>query len=406
MRKLFISFFLFIFISSGIFCESPLLQTYLQRFVRADLLAKIELLYEVYSNSEAAHTGFSQNFNSSYFYEYAVQFVLDNYAQIDDLRDMNTIINISLNGILQEYNKGNIESKNINSIINVLWKLFLEYPDSHSRAEVIITLGLIGKEDQILIDKINSYLMELNLLFRSGENVDYSIISACISALMELGNSSSYPVLFSIICSDFPEVLASESYGALELIPGNLQQFLLNIIENNPPDEKFAAFKAVINSNRLSIPERGLLAELALAQSLLSSEDDVYLSAMRYTAVLLLTNLRWTRANALAIRHYYRVQADYSQDIVPKERFLEAISCLGSVGNSDAALVLVLQLGLINLRTENTGNYDAEITLSIVQSLGLIGDNAAFNHLTSVTKLPYNEDIIAAAKEAITRLKW
>jgi len=248
--------------------------------------------------------------------------------------------------------------------------------------------------------------MDLNQLFKKGESVDYTIVSACITALMKLGDSSSYPVLFSIICSDYPEVLTSESYGALELIPGNLQQFLLNVIERNPPDEKFAAFKAVINSGRLTIPERGQLAELALAQSLLSNEENVDLSAMRYSAVLILTQLRWTRANTLAIRHYYRVQADYTQDIVSKERFIEAITCLGSVGNSDAALLLILQLGLINLRTENTGNYDAEITLAIVQALGLIGDNAAFNHLTSVTKLPYTEDIIDAAKEALARLKW
>ena len=403
MRKLFISTVLFVFFTMGIFCESPALQAHLQRFIRADMSGKVELLYEVFSNSEA-HAGFSQSINAPAFYEYAVQFVLDNYAQFDDLRDMNTIITVSINGMVHESNSGNID--NPESIINTLWKLFLEYPDSNIRADVIISLSSIGKENSELINKINTYLMDLNQVFRSGESVDYTIVSACITALMKLGDSSSYPVLFSIICSDYPEVLTSESYGALELIPGNLQQFLMNVIERNPPDEKFAAFKAVISSGRLTIPERGQLAELALAQSLLANDENVDLSAMRYSAVLILTQLRWTRANNLAIRHYYRVQADYNQDIVPKERFIEAIACLGSVGNSDAALLLILQLGLINLRTENTGNFDAEITHAIVQALGLIGDNAAFNHLTFVTKLPYTEDIIEAAKEALARLKW
>jgi hypothetical protein len=156
----------------------------------------------------------------------------------------------------------------------------------------------------------------------------------------------------------------------------------------------------------MTVAERGQIAELALSQSLLYRDDNVDLSTIRYDAIIKLTQLRWTRANALAIRHYYIVQADYLHDIAPKERFLEAIMCLGALGNSDAALVLALQLGLINIRTQTTGIFDEEITLAIVQALGLIGDNAVFNHLSHVIDLPYTDEIIAAAREAIDRLKW
>jgi len=390
MNKRIISVVLFLFLTAGIYGESPEMQEFVQRFVRADLAGKIDILYEAYSNES----------NSTSLYLYALQFVLDNYAQIGDLRDMNAIVSISLNGLR------NIDGAGEDNVISVLWKLFLEYPGSNIKTEIILTLGQLARGNTAFVNDLNNYLMELNMRFRAGESVDYMIVSACISAIMELADSSSYPVLFAVISFGYPELLSSESYGALEVIPGNLQQFLLNVIANNPPDEKFAAFRAVINSNRLTIPERGQLAELALAQSLLTSDDNVDLTAMRYAAILKLTQLRWTRANALAIRHYYRIQADYNQELVSKERFLEAIACLGALGNSDAALVLGLQLGLINIRTESTGIYDPEITLAIVQSLGLIGDNAAFNHLSYVTNLPYNNEIIAAAREAISRLKW
>jgi len=201
-------------------------------------------------------------------------------------------------------------------------------------------------------------------------------------------------------------VISSESYGALEIITGNLPQFLLNVIENNPRDEKIAAFRIVYNSEKMTVAERGLIAEHALSQSLLSRNEVEDLSILRYEAVLLLTQLRWTRANNLAIRHYYIVQADYQHDTTPKERFIEAIECLGALGNTDAALLLGLQLGLINLRTQATGIYDAEITLAIVRALGQISDNAIFNHLSDVIELPYNDDIITAAREAVDRLRW
>jgi len=298
-----------------------------------------------------------------------------------------------------------IDISDINDAVS-LWRLFLDNPDSKTGTDILIKLGIVGKGNRIIIDNINNYLMGKNLLFRSGENVDYTVISVCISTLMELGDSSSYPALFSVLYAGYPEVITSEAQGALELIPGNLQQFLVNIITNNPPEEKFAAFIMGINSDRLTVSQRGQLAELALEQGLNAADDNIDLTAMRYSSILLLTRLRWTRANALAIRHYYRVQSEYLVNPMEKERFIEAITCLGAVGNSDAALVLGLQLGLINAKTESTGTYDPEITMAIVQALGKIGYNAAFDHLLYVSYLSYPEDIQAAAREAVARLKW
>jgi hypothetical protein len=299
----------------------------------------------------------------------------------------------------------NIDISNINDA-PTLWRLFLDNQDSKAGVDIIIKLGTAGKGNRSIIDNLNNYLMGKNLLFRSGESVDYMVVSACISAIMELGDSSSYPALFSVLYAGYPEVIASEAQGALEIIPGAFQLFLLNIITNNPPEEKYAAFRTGMSSDRLSVSQRGQLAELALEQALNATEDNIDLTVMRYSSILQLTRLRWTRANALAIRHYYRVQSDYLLNTVPKERFIEAITCLGAVGNSDAALVLGLQLGLINARTETTGTYDADITMAIVQSLGRIGYHAAFDHLLYVSYLSYPEEIQAAAREAVARLKW
>ncbi|MCL2809729.1 MAG: hypothetical protein FWD24_06655 [Treponema sp.] len=287
-----------------------------------------------------------------------------------------------------------------------LWKIFLENPNSENSADILITIGIIGKGNRNIIENLNNYLISKNILVKSGAAVNYPLVSACIAAIMELGDSSSYQALFSAYCAGYPEVIAHEAYGALEAIPGNLFQFFLNVLWNNPPEEKFAAFRAGINSERLSLSERGQLAELALEQALSAAEENFDLNLMRYNAVLTLTSLRWTRSNPLAIRHYYRVQSDFTQDAFYKDRFIEAINCLGAVGNSQAALVLGLQLGLINARTETTGNFDSDITFAIVNALGLIGDNAAFDNLFHVNNLPYPENIKTAARSAIDRLRW
>ena len=287
-----------------------------------------------------------------------------------------------------------------------VWMLFMENPDSETGAGALIVMGNLGKGNQYITDNINNYLAQVNYLFRSGKTVNYSTVSACIAAITELGSISSYPVLFDLLCAGYPEVIVSEAYGALDLINGNLYRFLSGIIEENPPEEKFAALKAGINSQRLSVSERGQLAESALDLSIAAGGENADLNAMRYASITTLSSLGWTRANMLAIRHYYRVQADYTRGIAPKYRLIEAITCLGAVGNSDAALALGLQLGLINARTVNTGAFDADITLAIVQALGHIGYNAAFDHLLYASNLSYGENITSAAREAINRLKW
>jgi len=287
-----------------------------------------------------------------------------------------------------------------------LWAQFLLTSNTDRMAQILITLGTLGKGNRQIIDNLNNHLMGNNLLFRSGADVHYTVVSANIAAIMELGDSSSYPALFSVLYAGYPEVIAWEALGALEVIPGNLFQFLINVIRNNPPDEKFAAFRVGMSIDRLSVSEKGRLAETALEQALTDTANNIDMNFMRYAAINNLAQMRWTRANALAIRHYYRVQSDFHQGNASKMRFIDAIACLGALGNSDAALVLGLQLGLINARTESTGIFDPELTMAIVQALGSIGFSAAFDHLLTVSNLPYPEDIVAAAGEAISRLRW
>jgi hypothetical protein len=310
--------------------------------------------------------------------------------------------------VLFLYGDSQEESIDISDIDDTssLWELFMDNYHSETGVNILTKLGVLAKGNRGIINSLNNYLIIKNLLYKSGESVDYTIVSACISAIMELGDSSSYPALFSVLYSGYPDIISSEAKGALEVIPGNLYQFLEGVVLNSPPEEKIAAYKMGEGSDKLNVSQRGQLAELALIMGINAAGDDIEIKAMRYLAVLLLTQLKWTRANDLAIQYYYIAQTDYFQNAMLKDRFIEAIAFLGAVGDSDAALVLGLQLGLINARTGSTGSFDVEITMAIIRALGNIGYNAVFDHLLNVSYLSYPEEIQAAAREAVARLKW
>jgi HEAT repeat protein len=174
--------------------------------------------------------------------------------------------------------------------------------------------------------------------------------------------------------------------------------------------EKLAAFRAGMGAERFGPAEQGQLAEAALEVALIlppgNAEHEAAVSALRYSAVSVLTGLQWTRASPLAIKHFYRVQTDVQNGLVPREHLVEAVKCLGAMGNSDAAQALTLQLGLLNSQTERNGVFDEAVTMAVVQALGAIGDKAAFDHLLYISYLSYPEHIQAAAREALAHLKW
>jgi hypothetical protein len=198
-------------------------------------------------------------------------------------------------------------------------------------------------------------------------------------------------------------------------VEGDYLHFLAELIRRNGPAEKLAAFRLGAGNPGFSPAQRGELAETALEVSLElfpgnsdagSDSGWAAASSLRYEAAEALTALKWTRASPLAIRHFYRVQTDRGNGAAPKERLLEAVNCLGAMGNSESAQVLALQLGYINSQTERGSEFDEDLVLALIHALGEIGDKVAFDYLLYIEYINYPERIQAAARESLNRLKW
>jgi HEAT repeat protein len=374
--------------------QESILGSYQQNFIRANLAMKAGIIRDA-ATDERAPEFIGQ------LCEFALNFTLQNAEILRDDPEMMALVGTAA----REAGKAGYKSS-----ADTLWTVFSSYPDPFSRVEILKALALLGKGNARIVENINQYLENQNRLFRSGLSPDYPSLSACIWALAQLGDSSSFPALFAAFTSGYPNNLSQEALRALDSLSGDYKQFLIDVIRNNPPPDKLAAFNAGANSGRFSPGEQGQIAESALEQSLVFSsgnpEEAAAMTALRYASVLIIGRLQWTGAASLVIRHFYRVQTDYQGGNAPRERFMEAVSCLASMGSSEAAQALALQLGLINAQTEKTGTFDTAVVLAHVEALGAIGDKSAFDHLLYISYLPYPDHIQAAAREALTRLKW
>jgi HEAT repeat protein len=397
-----LAFLLCILYPLSLFAEDgagdPVLQAYRRRFDRAALSAKAEVLREAAADTAAAGI-------TGPLYESALRFALGNLAMHKGDPDMIRLAGSAARGA---------GSAGFTGSLDTLLLLFASDPDPLVKTEIIGALGVLGRGNSRVIESLNRYLDDRNRLFRSGAGAraggEYGTVAACIGALGTVGDDSSFPVLFGVLGSGYGEAMDREALAAMDAIPGNYGQFLLGIIRNNPPEEKLAACSAALGNARFSPAELGRIAEAALEQSLGyfpgSAGDTAALSGMGYASALALTRLQWTRGSAQAVRHFYRVRADFQQGLAPLERFLEAIDCLGAIGTRDAVIALGLQLGLLNAEAERTGAFNEDITLALVRALGNIGDKSAFDHLLYISYIPYPEHIKAAAEEALNRLKW
>jgi hypothetical protein len=383
----------------GLFPQESIMASYQRNFVRASLANKAGIL------RDAAVDDRSPEFIGP-LYEFALKFVLDYGELMRDDPDMIALVGIAARGAGEAAHKPSAET---------LWKVFSLYRDSYSRVEIFRALSVLGKGNVRMVENFNQFLFDQNNYFRSGMVPDYPTLQACAAALAVIGDSSSFPVLFSAMTASYPEALAAEIAKALESIDGDYFHFLIEVIRGNQPPEKLEAFRAGFKNGKFSPAQKGELAETALEVSLelfpggtdsRAAASWTAASSLRYESVRALTGLKWIRAGPLAIRHFYRVQTDLGNNAAPREMLLEAVLCLGAMGNSESAQVLALQLGFINSLAERGGAYDEDLILALIQALGEIGDKVAFDHLLYIEYLNYPERIQAAARESLNRLKW
>jgi len=367
--------------------------TYQRNFVRSSLATKLELL------KEAGKSGGSE---MGPLYDTALSFVLDNAGLLGDdaqLRDLALLAVRKAGEVGQARSAGDI------------WSVFQVYKsDSELRAAAVLAYARTGTGQPTTVADLSGFLASQNSLFRSGLQPDYPAFEATLEALGLLGDPSSYQVLFASYVAAPTPTVRTKAAAALSKLKGDLRAYLEEVIAKGAALEKTAALELGFASPALGSEDQGRLAEAALASSLDwkgdSPVEQAAMRKLRLASVRQIGALHWQRAAPLAIRHFRLLLGDYQDGKGAEEDLLDAITCLGAMGSSDAALALSLYLQLINGQTEQGKPYDQALLLGVIRALGSLGDKVAFDYLLYIGYLQYPEAIKDAAKEALQDLKW
>ena len=138
-----------------------------------------------------------------------------------------------------------------------------------------------------------------------------------------------------------------------------------------------------------------------------SSTADEQLLMLQAEAYNLLAEQKWTRASKKAIQFYDFSKKLYEEKKLSDALFSDIIAKLPDIAPLDCVSVLSSYLQQINRAKETETNVPADaVILSIIRSLGAIGDKNAFDSLLSVTYYNYSDSVIKAARDALAGLKW
>ncbi len=156
---------------------------------------------------------------------------------------------------------------------------------------------------------------------------------------------------------------------------------------------------------RAEIAENVLLRTIYIVESTGSANEE--LISLQLDSYDVLVRQKWTRSSKTALSFFELAQKEYLQSVLHEENFIEVINGLPAVAPIESVSALSSYLSKLNKLKEKDSNAVSEpIVLSVISSLGAIGNKNAFDTLLAVTYFDYSDSVIAAARDALAKLKW
>ena len=389
-----VAFLLFFLLTPGLWAQNPqdLLRSFTRNFAIASLDVKIQII------EDAGNTGSTE---MGPLYRQAIDYVLTNCTLVDTDQRFRQLAILAVD---QMKASGYTEGK------YPIWKLFDTDNETGVRISCLNALGSLARGDQEIIEYLNVWLGHQNTVFQSGKVPDVYVISAAVRALGELGDRSSFPVLFRTMTIGYTDDISRSARQGLFRLGGELKDNLIGILKNSDLEEKKLALQMSLETDRLDDNAKAEIAQFALDVGLHTAAADnpsrQIARDIRYLAAVALTERRWSSATDLAIEHFDTVMLEYDRGITDRRRVVEAVNCLGAMETHEAAVRLTQYLVLLNAYTERRQEFDNIIVLAVVENLGRLGDKTAFDDLLYAQYLSYSSEIKKAAREALENLSW
>ena len=295
----------------------------------------------------------------------------------------------------------------------LLWNIFMLFDDSQIKVAVLDALSVAVAKNKRLV---SPYLEGIHTFVAESTATDSGELASSIAAINLLGlmaDPSSFEILFRLMNSSISPELNQAIESSLASVIPSAQPALLRHISQDyySVTEKYRLFLIVQKNDKISSLFKAELAEKALSTTIIKTEDVSKMApealSLQLATVQQIDESDWTRAAAIVAEYFVQAQEQFNHELITRDQFLGVVTCLEGLATSHSVSALVNYLGVLNMAAaQKVSSVDQEVLLAVIESLGALGDKAAFDNLLYVTYLPYPETITTAARTALAGLKW
>lgn len=337
----------------------------------------------------------------------AIDFSLENKDLLGNDRELEGLAVAAILSISPDYIKNaNDSQKSI--IVSQFINLFNKFFESNTVA--IATLTKYSSLYEYMQDR--QFVETLNFFLKSQEikKTDESVIKSVLNTLQLIGNSETFLILYSILNDKDYSNIKNEIENTLVSLAFISQNEIIGLLETADVKDLSQIFKIIKKNSKISknyicdVSEKVISKSiLLLGSSSFVSQEDIL---VQLEALNNLSDNKWTRASLVAVSYFQFAKKIYNQNLMTETQFESVINCLSNVSPVDAVIPLTAYLEELNRQKENETDVSSAIVLSVIKTLGAIGDKSAFDSLLAVTYLDYDESILSAARKALSGLRW
>ena len=337
----------------------------------------------------------------------AIDFCLENKEVLGNDRELDGLAVAAVFSISPEYLKL-FTDENKNQLSNKFIMLFNEFNSSNT-VKIAILSKMLALKDTI---PVTGFVKTLNEFIINSEinDVDSGVFKNVLNELSFIGNNETFLILYNLIEDKKYSNYSNEIKDTVStLIPYSMNE-ILGIIHNG--DANTLRTVSALTKKNTKIPTNYLceISENVLSKSILLSDSSSKISEadtfVQLDALKILSDNKWTRAQATVLSYFENTKTRYESKISDESTFEIVISSLNNIAPIASVPKLISYLEELNGRTENGNKGSQKIVLAVIKTLGAIGDKSAFDSLLAVTYLNYDESVLAAAREALSGLRW
>lgn len=317
-------------------------------------------------------------------------------ADIDNLT-INVLKNFNNSASLMELNDVKLVCKKIQSC-------FKNFSSDNVKIACLNRFAVFNNPENVKF--VNDYVSDKAL----NNQPMTSVILSAVNLMGKIGNNESFSILFAADIANVWPKYSSYIQSAYSTLAVNASADLINLFTKAPVEQKLMVLNLIKNSSEIPEFVKGQLAQKSLSMSIINIDEEQDISPaqnkLMSESVNLLAQTNWSMSSEVVADYFPLAQNLYQKEQLSAEDFISIIQSCTQIASQNMVLPLIKYLNFLNRSTQENKPVNTQVVLSVINSLGGLGDKQAFDELLFVTYLDYTQEVLEAAKSALDNLKW